>query len=366
MVVIDVLRGIFLFAIVVNHLQLFPNIFVFFTGGTALWVSFASGFFAVSGLVFAYIYKSYQSSFTSLIKKSWGRALKLYLWTISLTTFFTLWSNTGPKIFEKNALWEITSQNWKDLLLNTLTFKYVYGWHDFLPYYVLFLLFAPFVLLGFKKLGTKIMLVFSLFVWLLRGTNTYLAQQIIFIGGMALGFNYHYLEDRYSSLNKKKKMLIIRFFYFSFITTLVACLLSVFLFKDVLMYLKMFGYISSSTQEFLLSKNSVLNLYFDKGLLNAGRLILAPIWHGALFIFVSKHLDDFANIFGGLFPRWGKNSLFVYLIHSIVVFAFPAVVVLFGQRDFIANTVLTALAIIAVNFIVDKKIRLYKNKTIFD
>lgn len=42
---IDILRGFFMFMIIVDHLELFPNGFDFLTGRGLLWMSAAEGFF---------------------------------------------------------------------------------------------------------------------------------------------------------------------------------------------------------------------------------------------------------------------------------------------------------------------------------
>ena len=48
---IDILRGFFIFMIVVDHLELFPSGFDILTGRGLLWMSAAEGFFFLSGMM---------------------------------------------------------------------------------------------------------------------------------------------------------------------------------------------------------------------------------------------------------------------------------------------------------------------------
>ncbi len=47
----DILRGYFLIVILINHIELYPSFFDFFTGRGRLLVSAAEGFFFMSGLL---------------------------------------------------------------------------------------------------------------------------------------------------------------------------------------------------------------------------------------------------------------------------------------------------------------------------
>jgi hypothetical protein len=73
--VVDVLRGYFLFAIVINHIRLFPNLFVFITGGTSLWLSFASGFFFISGFILSYLHRLKETSEVGVYRNSLANSL---------------------------------------------------------------------------------------------------------------------------------------------------------------------------------------------------------------------------------------------------------------------------------------------------
>src|SRR5438045_1113066 len=98
-VTLDILRGIFMLTMIVDHLHFFPGLFEWFTGRGELWVSAAEGFFLVSGLLVGYIYAPKMAQhLRSATLRIWRRAAVLYAVSVSLTTIGVLWAQhaTGP------------------------------------------------------------------------------------------------------------------------------------------------------------------------------------------------------------------------------------------------------------------------------
>jgi uncharacterized membrane protein len=91
--VVDVLRGYFLFAIVINHIRLFPNLFVFITGGTSLWLSFASGFFFISGFILSYLYRLKETSEVGVYRNSLAIFIVHSLILVPLPAIVKYWPN---------------------------------------------------------------------------------------------------------------------------------------------------------------------------------------------------------------------------------------------------------------------------------
>src|SRR5207237_1164743 len=86
---IDLIRGFFLLVIMVDHIELYPNGWDFFTGKGRLWVSAAEGFFFLSGLLIGMIYKRrLHLGMKFIFRKMWRRALELYVAGVSLTFIF--------------------------------------------------------------------------------------------------------------------------------------------------------------------------------------------------------------------------------------------------------------------------------------
>ncbi len=139
---LDILRGYFLLVILVDHLELFPNIFELVTGRGLLWVSAAQGFFFVSGILVAVVYY-HRSSKEILYKKLLKRAKLLYfitvLFSVTLTYITRFWYETTGEVVKDGAL---ANESFVEVLWRSATLQYVYGWTDFLAYYAVYLVAA--------------------------------------------------------------------------------------------------------------------------------------------------------------------------------------------------------------------------------
>lgn len=339
--VFDLLRGFYIFGIIVNHVALFPNIFMYFTGATKLWVSFAEGFFIISGFFIGFLYKEkIRSHFWLTTKKIVYRSFRLYLWTVYLTLLFTYWGNFMPAGLVKESLWIVNPDNILELIFKTLTFQYQYGWANILPYYSVYLLITPIVLYLLTKRMLLLVVFSSFFVWLFRGQNTYLAIQTMFFGGLFVGFYSEYIRNFWSKLGKKKQGLVRFFVVSSFVFTLIFCLFSVFYFPKIA-YLLL-------NPEFWLHKNKVLNWYFDKQTMGIGRLLLSPAWHLSLFFIFSYYKKQITRYFGLLLFSFGQNSLFAYMLHAFVIYPIPFIVWTYNLGGFWANSFVTLATIFLV------------------
>ncbi|HET6622635.1 MAG TPA: OpgC domain-containing protein, partial [Candidatus Saccharimonadales bacterium] len=84
---LDLLRGFFIFAIILDHAQHIPDIHMYLTGQGKLWVSAAEGFFLISGLLTGYIrgFRQQDRPLWEQSKKLIKRGLLLYVWAIIIT-----------------------------------------------------------------------------------------------------------------------------------------------------------------------------------------------------------------------------------------------------------------------------------------
>lgn len=362
---IDVLRGYFLFAIVVNHTRLFPSLFVFFTGGTKLWVSFAEGFFLISGFILAYLFREKNVSCLGIFKKTWSRMLKIYTWSVFLTLVITLISNLIPQGTAKGGLWIVSGENIINLIGDSLIYKYIYGYADFLPYYAVFLLFSPFIFVLLRKFGYVFVFLTSILMWFFRGSNVYLAQQIMFVLGILLGDNFITIKNWYLLLRVRTTTIVKKSIIFLFLFTLGLSIISTFFIEDLLSLLVWLGAIPETIQDLVLKKNNVLNLLFDKNTLGVGRLVLAPIWLGSILILFVKYEDRIRSVFGGIFERWGRNSLFIFIVHALLVIPVPIIMKYF-PGNFFTNTIVSFLVLFLIDLLVKLKLRYLPRKTVFD
>ncbi len=316
---LDLLRGYFLLVITIDHFFRFPSVWELFTGEGRLWVSAAEGFFIISGILIGLLQQRFE--------KLWKRAGKLYIVSVVLTLIFTVWGELMESNLIKFGI--DVDGGFKKLILNTVTLKYTYGWADFLPYYVVFLFFSPLILNLLKKKKLWVVLLVSFLFWLVRGNNFYLAWQILFFGGICIGFYKDKILKNFSKLTKKYKFVI----PFIFGITVITIILSI------------------------LSVGLDLNIYpgiFDKDTLGPGRLLLSGLWFACLFILFKKYEDEINKKTFGVINFLGQNSLLVYVIHAIILF--PLDVWTPPNSGFIFNTVYT-LVVILLLFLTTKFVR---------
>ena len=165
----DLLRGYFLFVILLNHLEFYPNGLGLVTGRGLLYVSTAEGFFVVSGLVLGMVRgrKLINQPLKVATKLLWKRSFQLYITSIVLTLIFTLIGSffiNNPGL--KSGIYPNLGDVWR-LTWDTITLSYSYGWADFLRLYAIFIFFAPAALWLLRKGKWYIMLLISFAVWAL-------------------------------------------------------------------------------------------------------------------------------------------------------------------------------------------------------
>lgn len=338
MIVFDLMRGFFMFGIIVNHLALYPNLLAIFTGATKLWVSFAEGFFAVSGFFIGFLYKEkIKQSFREVFLKLSKRSLRLYLWTVYLTVLFTYWGNMMPVGLVKTGLWILHPENIWEFAIKVVTLRYTYGWADILPYYAAFLLISPIYLWALKKIKWYFLFTLNLLVWLVRSESVYLAIQPLFFAGLIVGFYSEPIKLWWMKMRLEKRYKIRTIFYGVFLISLLASIFSVFFFE------KMFAGLPFG--QFLIAKNRVLNLYFDKQTVGIGRLLLAPVWIVVGFFLFGSFEKKIEKYLGSLFLSFGKNSLYAYILHAFVIYPVPFLVFYFGTNGVWWNTTISLLAV---------------------
>jgi len=351
LMVLDVLRGLFVVGLIIIHLRLYPNLLLTISGRSKLWLSVGEGFFAVSGFLLGYLnrYSWFVDPIVSS-KKLWKRSFKLYLWSIFTTLFFTIWGNLFPVGLVKESLWQITSSNIGEMIMKTLSFRYVYGWADYLVFYTIYIFLTPLVLwLAARHKAWKIVAI-SLFIWLVRNNNLYMGMQVVFFMSLLVGFRYIELEKAFAKIDYQKIKKLQNLVMMIFWGTLIFSIVSVHYFFVIKSLMQWFG-VSDEVVSFVAQKNLVLNLYFDKQTMGLGRLVLYPLWFLGVLSIVNRFKSTLAKLFGGIFLDFGKNSLKVYIIHAFVIFPVPWLSSKFGISGYSEYTLFTFLVLIIIYYI---------------
>jgi hypothetical protein len=319
---LDILRGLFMICIVVDHtIGWSPSPIAVFTGQGLLFASAAEGFFAISGILVGYVYRNKIISTTKWVfQKLWKRALLLYGITVGMSIVFYLWTLVMPTAAFGLTPWQ---GSFGSFLVSTFTLSSVYGWHDFLAKYAIFMVIAPFAVWLCAKGKAYIVLALSTLTWLLFHENHFLqaasSWQIIFMFSIVIGFYLNQVETFALHMNKKLKNTP----YVSLVTiALGVYLISLAAFTIAPpIYGHLVGHLSDP---FLQSIANVTNirdtLFFPRDNISIYRLAVGMLWFVALYAFFRKHEIHIERITHGLLSLIGKNSLLMFVVHGILLF----------------------------------------------
>jgi len=349
---IDIIRGYFLFVIVIDHLGRFFGFYDLFTGRAHQWVSAAEGFFFVSGMMIGLVRgrKLKDKPFLESVKKVMSRGFQLYLWGVGLTLLFTLFAHfmVGMPGLKEGAF---NNEPFSKLLIYAFTLRYNYGWTDFLGYYAIYMFISPLALFLLRRGYWYILLLLSTAVWYLGG-NSQLGMQLLFFGGSIVGFYLPEIEHWFLHLHKK-----VRLFIASILITLTSLTiaLSMFLntFIDTLHNVTHYPRFGLPVEVIFNYNAHTLAPLFDRYKLAPGRILLFILWFSTLYLVVRRYEEPIKNTLGKFFIPYGQNSLYVYIVHSFFVFfshpLFPT------QTNFIVSFGVNTLVLVIIWLMIKTK-----------
>lgn len=342
---LDFLRGFFLFVIIVDHVELYPGFFDFFAGRGRLWVSAAEGFFFISGLLVGYIYRrKIAKGFRYIWAKMWQRAVVLYVVSISLTLLFTIAAFSFGRTDIKDGL--PAGIHWPQLIFDTLTLRYSFGWADFLPHYVIFMLWAPLTFFLLLKHRWWLVVLLMIGTWLLRGQNFEMAWQVLFMGGMMIGYYWQSICNWIQSWPKNQQTLVRRGIYGTALITFSISYLSVFVLSELnIHYEVLLSWLAAITRQWDML-NTAIWPFFEKWTLEPGRIILFGLWFTASYLLISRFYQRIPGFIRQNLVLLGQNSLFVYVLHSIVIFILHLIVL--HPYNWWLNALITLLVLVII------------------
>ena len=338
---LDILRGGFLVAIIVDHLNQGPSLRYLLTGGGAMWVSPAEGFFAISGILVGYIYGPRMlRSFKRAAKGLWKRALLLY----SLGVVFTLIFTAIAVVTQSAALPALWPRSGESFLLNTFLGRYAYGWTDFLPRYAVFMAVAPFLLWLIVKRKAWIVAAGSIAVWILFHQTPLLlpfsSWEIIFIPGMILGYYLPALQQWTANIPSRV--------YTSLRTSLWTVAGATFVASSILfVLLPMIGVVNP-----LAALSPATLALFDKETVGIGRLLLGIVWFWALYSLVRRYERQISRISHKTLETLGAKSLYTYCIHGFVVLIITLLIPAPAHPSIIESTLFAAMVLCVIYVLV--------------
>jgi hypothetical protein len=342
----DLIRGFFLLVIMVDHVELYPNGFDIFTGKGRLWVSAAEGFFFLSGLLIGMMYKRRLAlGMKFIFKKMWTRALELYVVGVGLTFIYLAWAVFTHHSAIKDLL--PFPFPWNHYIKEALLMRFTYGWADFLVRFAILMFMAPFVFFLVAKRLWWLALAATFGVWLFRGMSFTLAWQLIFNLGIIIGFYWQPIQDRFRSLKPQTRSLVKRSFAITALITLALSYATVFV-LSLLFHLWGDDLLSHWWQHVAYdwgNWNYDVWKYTDKWTMGPIRAALFFIWFPVLYWVVRRYEDKIGKFSRGILELLGQNSLFVYTVHSVIVFTFKMYLIP-SHTNFFQNFLITGLGLV--------------------
>jgi hypothetical protein len=347
---LDILRGFFLFAIIINHTPLSPQLTILATGAGQMAASAAEGFFLVSGLLVGYLYTPKIITNTKLIvKKILKRAGLLYAISITTTLLFTF-AALVSKVDPTGTLYTGSLLD-PSFLTRLFTLEYVYGWADFLSRYAVFMAITPAVLLLIAYGYTRLVFVCSLIVWILSpllGSPEFTAWQLLFFGGAIAGSRFDQTRQWFASRSGIRylylvcSLAILTLAYSHYVTILYP--------NFVLPALNTLSLeLPQAISNYLAGLYEMLRPALDKEYLGFVRVIAAFLWFVLLLSVFMKYEKKIDHYTFGILRFIGQNSLLVYVIHSIIIFIVASLVTLLQPNvGVVVNTIVGLLVFAAV------------------
>jgi hypothetical protein len=326
---LDYLRGFFILVIIIDHAYRWPSLLSLFTGQGALWVTAAEGFVIISGLLVGYVRGSKNRSepLLSVAKKLWKRAAILYVWFVLSTLFYVAVSWYIPT--SGSTPWvEISTFDWRQLIVSTSTFAYSYTWVHFLYLYAIFLAIAPIAVYLLRQRLAWCLAVLSIagYATGLIFTIHWLQWQILFFLPSIAGFYLPQLQGIWNKLALRKKT------WARWVLSITALVTLVF---SVVTYF----YVPNAPISQWLSTT-----IFCKEPIGIGVIPVAFVWFlalASLFQYMVSFLKKYLN---WLLLPFGTQSLTAYIVHGLAIIPLA---LLFPMTDSIVlNTLIGALTVI--------------------
>jgi hypothetical protein len=353
------MRGYFLVAIILDHLNFFPNGLDWWSARGQLFVTTAEGFFFISGIVLGIVRgaKLLDQPFRHVSKLLLKRGFQLYVTTVILVLIFTLagWLFFADAPGLKTGVMEPAWNIW-DLIWKSVTLQYFYGWADYLRLYAIFLFVSPLVMWLLRAGKWYVVLAGSFLTWLLfpGGADVPdniqelfqpLTWQLLFFGGMIIGFHWKQITAWWQRQTPRLREVMTW-------STLGIASLTFALNVFIIFGPKIFGPDAFHLPNELAPYELYIN-YFDKERLPLARVAMFLVWFWAAFYLFRRFEAQIMRALGWLLLPFGTNSLYVYTVHAFLIFF---VHIWFQKGDVLVNFVLSAAVILLIRVMIQYKV----------
>lgn len=346
---LDYFRGICMLAVVVNHFSLFASPLTVLAGGGRLWVGAAELFFLISGVTFGIVRgKAIKHRFGEVIKKSFKRAGLIYvinLLTVAASIAIAFQLAAHGRIV--NIPGDLPDATTAHTIWQIISLQYGYGWADFLMYYTLLLVAAPFALKVLHSRLWPVVPVVSLGLFGLTTASSvhanaylyFLVWQVYFFVGLTIA---RFRLDILAWYNRAKLPIKRATAY-----GLVACGVTVLAASSLAAYNHKImasvapGFIKSASNYLAGAAN--INLWFSNGRTGLARLLVGLLTLATLYVIYQAAKAPLLKYTGKFVMAFGRNSLQIFVLQALAI---PLVSALpLNRSSQILNTGLTAALI---------------------
>lgn len=325
---LDLLRGLFVVIIIIDHLQLWPSPLRYITGEGRLWVTAAEGFFLISGLLIGYIrgFKNQNIPLKNLTVMLIKRAGMLYIWGVGITFFILLfthlygWRDALPDLPTADQTASITSLGWA-----VFSTEYFSPWIYFLRLYAIMLLVTP-LFLWFLRRKKEYIVVGLMAVAYWMSAYVYeaaLQWQILFFGAALIGYR---LEAIVAWLQRHSYVRMVAIA--GLLATMVITMYASYFFTHGWDKVEDPNWNALSFDEYLAIRQ-VIAPYVTIDPLTLTRITLSFIWFGGLLVTFRLLRPVVLRLFGWLLLPLGQRSLSAYCLQALLL---PIIVVSITPR----------------------------------
>jgi len=334
---VDLLRGFFICVVIVDHIGWFPSLFEVVSGRGRLFASAAESFLLISGVLVGRIRgrEVKAGGFGVATLRLVRRAGVLAVWTAIVTLVLHAIAHISGW---RPAMAETLGDDGPlRTVFDAITLRYCYGHHCFLSLYAIYLLASPVVLWLMHRGYTRLVLAGSIGLWfgalLVPGTSSWSTElseqswQVLFVIGVAVGFHADDLRARIRLTPAQRQTLFAAAVAASAITLALSWL---FIDHHSTLYLQL----------------------FKREEVGPGRLACALLWTGTLYAAVKRHEQTILRAVGRFFVPLGQHSLYVFLVHAVLIF--PLLVD--PMKNLLMGTIADATIVAFIWLLVDRKV----------
>ena len=327
---LDFLRGFFIIVMIIDHIAGKSPLY-YITFGDSFFTSAAEGFFLISGIVAGLVYAKViqRNGLWSAIKKSWFRAVTIYLVTISLSlSVLIAGSNIQPSLIN-----DIQPGTTIQMLFGLLLLKSSYYLSHVLVIYALLFLIFPVILLLLRFGKTWLLFLLTIGYYIISQVfptihwfpiYTFMefpGVLLLFSLGVAIGY-LHILENLQQKIYKRWLWLF-----------------GMCVFLLIMLWNLDNPGISNLHVQIPSSLTDKISLFFDKPSVAPGRFLASFITFGFLYLAITFSWRRINRLFGWLILSFGQNSLVAFAIHVILcmVYIIFSAIVTYNSDSFWLN-----------------------------